>query len=273
MKFISVVMIFLLLAGCASRIETVRTENTHFKPPEVREKPFFEYPVSVQKKGIQGMVGLELNISREGRVEHAYVAHSSGNLILDKNALEYAKRIIFFPAIRDGNPTPAKISFDVKYLLESKKNASVPLPYIEQVNALYEQIQNTQGNDRNTLLQELLNLHQQFASDIDGDSRYNDYIRQIVLDATHDTWKPVWHLFPLRFVVFQDFLNRYAGSTAAGEAGNLLKVQLEKDIHAVRHSINLSEAKKSRLLGMMADHYRHKYPDLFADTVTSPDAS
>lgn len=75
------------------------------------------YPELARQEGRQGTVVLRTKIDIDGKPKQVEVAVSSGSEILDRAALEYMKLAKFSPALKEGSPIPAVITFRVRFKL------------------------------------------------------------------------------------------------------------------------------------------------------------
>lgn len=75
------------------------------------------YPALARRMGQQGTVKLRLTIDRDGSVDRAEVAASSGFPMLDQAALRAARAWRFEPARREGRPVAAELVQPVEFHL------------------------------------------------------------------------------------------------------------------------------------------------------------
>jgi protein TonB len=76
------------------------------------------YPVLSRKKGEEGRVVLELEISAGGKVLRAQIAASSSYPRLDRAALESARKALFDPALKDGKKVGSVTRVAYRFKLE-----------------------------------------------------------------------------------------------------------------------------------------------------------
>jgi protein TonB len=77
------------------------------------------YPVLSRKRGEEGRVIIELEISAEGKVLKAEVANSSSYPRLDRAALEAVKKAAFSPATEYGRPVESELKVAYRFKLEN----------------------------------------------------------------------------------------------------------------------------------------------------------
>ncbi len=85
-------------------------------------KPLFtrfpEYPVSMRKAGIEGLVTIELGIDESGSVVYGIIRRSLGR-DFDLGVLEWARNLQFYPATGpDGDPFKCRIILPVRFKLD-----------------------------------------------------------------------------------------------------------------------------------------------------------
>lgn len=75
---------------------------------EGEEKPSVtmraKYPKRSRERGEEGEVVVEVEVTDEGRAFSVRIVATSGHPLLDKAALEAAKKAVYKPAMRDGRP-------------------------------------------------------------------------------------------------------------------------------------------------------------------------
>ena len=88
-----------------------------FKPPRAISKINIPYPELAKVSGFEGSVEMKILIDESGNVKTAKIQNSSNSIILDRAALEYAKKIKFEPANVDSRPIAVwskwKVIFDL----------------------------------------------------------------------------------------------------------------------------------------------------------------
>lgn len=88
----------------------VYPEMIHVEPPV--------YPDSARDAGLEGIVWLNLHVSKNGRVLESTILESSGYPILDTAAWLAAPRHLFDPATQDGKPISFWLKYQVNFQLE-----------------------------------------------------------------------------------------------------------------------------------------------------------
>ena len=68
----------------------------------------FLYPVSAQRRGIEGNVTIEYVVGIDGRVASAHIVESKPPGRFDKSALDYVNSFVFKPHRQNGTPVEVK---------------------------------------------------------------------------------------------------------------------------------------------------------------------
>jgi protein TonB len=90
-----------------------------FVKVEVLSLPEPVYPVLSRKRGEEGRVIVEIEISAKGKVLKAEVANSSSYPRLDRAALEAVKKAAFSPATEYGRPVESELKVAYRFKLEN----------------------------------------------------------------------------------------------------------------------------------------------------------
>jgi len=93
------------------------SEPSNVVAPRLEQFVSAPYPPEAQKKGIEGNVVLQLDISDTGQVSRAVVVNPAGHGF-DEAATEAALRFRFSPAQRDGKPVAARILYRYNFTLQ-----------------------------------------------------------------------------------------------------------------------------------------------------------
>lgn len=84
------------------------------------------YPPYAQRLGAQGVTTVRVLVTRSGCVQWAEVAKSSGVIVLDDSALDWASKAAGFdPAIADGHPVQMATEFNVRFRLDPCRSGRI----------------------------------------------------------------------------------------------------------------------------------------------------
>ena len=147
----------LLVCGTACNQNQSSKEPEHYAT--VEQKPMFngedagkfgawvfgqiKYPEQAYKDGAQGRVTLQFVISKKGDIKDVKVAKSSGNELLDNEALRVVSMSpAWTPGKVEGKPVDVLYTFPVVFKLQDEEVAGEPVPF-----AVVEQKPAFQGSD------------------------------------------------------------------------------------------------------------------------------
>lgn len=223
--------------------------------PVVLEKIEPVYPAGAREKGLQGFVNLYLLITKEGAVKQVKIAKSSGHSVLDAAAIDYAKQLMFKPAITKGEPIDIWSTWTVNYNLKPIEPDISVDEYIRQIKELRVCVNQATGNKRNKILKQMLSIDHSFLIKV-GDKhtwQYRLYIQHLLAPEVFQRWDVYWNHFPLTFVVYYDFIHRYRDDHIASDAFNSFIKQLRYDMEHSRHIAIQSPESKVKLLMLQKD--------------------
>lgn len=188
------------------------------RPPMLKDVIEPYYPPLAKNKGFEGQVGIEMLVSREGRVTDVRISSSSGYQILDRAAREFARQLTFEPAMQGSRPVDIWISRTFTYNLEER--TLLPERYISQIRELRQQLSGADSTARHSIYWSLLQTHVQYCRLLieQGSVVDNDLLIPIVKDNIYRAWQEWWNLEPLFFIVFHDYIQRYPRSSYREDA-------------------------------------------------------
>jgi protein TonB len=88
-----------------------------FVPATSKRKSDPPYPKIAQRRGWEGTVLLEVDVSENGRPRSVKVIGSSGRQLLDQAALRDVQSWLFNPATRDGKAVDSTMTVTFKFKL------------------------------------------------------------------------------------------------------------------------------------------------------------
>jgi protein TonB len=86
-------------------------------PATYRHAPLPRYPAAARAQGLEGVVVLSVLVRRDGHVDEARVAVSSGATMLDEAALAAVQTWLFAPATRGGLAVESVVEVPLKFAL------------------------------------------------------------------------------------------------------------------------------------------------------------
>ena len=87
--------------------------------PFALDNPKPVYPSSARRRGMQGMVLLQVNVSDEGAVTGIHIMRSSGFRVLDVAALNSVKRWRFMPARQGDSNVASSVQVPIRFVLNN----------------------------------------------------------------------------------------------------------------------------------------------------------
>jgi len=242
--------------------------NNDFQPPVVKNEPKPFYPPFAEKHGLEGYVNIDLLVDENGEVKLSKVTKSSGNIILDRAAIQYVHKLKFHPALKEGKPTMVWVSWGVNY--KSPETDFFQSDYIYKVNNYYRLAKQNSGERKKEILQKILQTHKDcidyFIEKPNID--YNEIIKEVILNETYIQWKDLWKDISLHFLVFHDFVIRFEGTDEAYSALTDLKFYVKKDIDFLicNPSESVKEQKrKYYLITSIREFLKNEYPQIITE--------
>jgi len=204
------------------------------KPPRLLVDIKPEYPKEALEQGLEGKVLLYLFLSEAGEVKSVRVSKSSGYKILDSAAVEYGKKLRFSPAMRHGKPLSVILTWEVEY--DALTAEKILLEHEEYVDF-----------SRKHPLR-----------------NYNEFLKKFILPEVYEQWKIFWDDWPLRFVVYHDFIIRFPSSGKTSIAKEKLIELLKEDIERIKFtakSVSTIDEKKDLFLKNIYQFLNDHFPE------------
>ncbi len=86
--------------------------------PLYRRNPPPNYPTRAQRRGLEGVVILDVSVNEAGEVKDLTVFQSSGHKILDRAAMNSVKKWLFQPGTRNGQKIETQVRVPVRFQLQ-----------------------------------------------------------------------------------------------------------------------------------------------------------
>jgi TonB family protein len=249
-----------MLFSCAKQHEQIpKSSLTKIKPPVLKNKIDLIYPDQARSAGMEGSVELGLKISEQGEVERVVVTGSSGYDELDSAAIQYGKNLKFLPATDQEKPVKIWLSWVVNYRLLNKNDSFDAAEYIYRITNMVELAQNVTIDEKEKILKQMMNLHEQYFSYIRNNpaQNLNNQLRSILSEAVVNRWQKYWDQWPLTFVVMQDFELRFPETSLKSYAIDLQIKQLVEDLERTRKS---EDSIKGEFYKEVYKYLKSEYP-------------
>jgi len=224
------------------------------------------YPKVAQENAYGGNAKVLILITKNGNVEKAEIESSTGSNILDNAALDYCKELLFTPAKRNGEPVYAKMLMHIKFFISNQNMKA--RNYVESVNYLYGVLNYTLPGERNAIEKEILEKHNEFIHDMRDGLNFNSYVKMVVSKKIVKEWNKEWDSWPLSFLLYHDFIQRFPDYDSLAEVKTLLKHAVKFDIQFIKSTPNVNIAikdGKERILTKIKSFMSINYPDIILD--------
>jgi TonB family protein len=107
--------------------EPAPPQTAEGRPRRKTDTPLPEYPPEARRLREDGTVGLDLCVSKTGAVDSVKLRKSSGHPLLDEATLEWASKVVFNPATRNGKPIAmCPYTLDYQWSLKEEPAQSPP---------------------------------------------------------------------------------------------------------------------------------------------------
>ncbi|WP_111977598.1 energy transducer TonB [Algibacillus agarilyticus] len=123
MKFIYLVMLFSLLAGCSATADKSKLSVNQHKPANknsiVVKRASPKYPIDAARKGISGWVKMRFDVDATGNVKNIHIIEANPALIFNQSAVnalapwQYKPKMVEGMAVDRKNLTTV-LRFDIK---------------------------------------------------------------------------------------------------------------------------------------------------------------
>jgi len=264
-KNIIVGMLILFVTAACSSVDQFTGQS--YTPPSVKIQPRLLYPKYAQENGYTGVAKVIVSISKEGEVEKVQVYKTSGYDILDKAAEDYCKQLVFNPAVRSGNNVSAKITWQIDFnISDYNMDASSYMFHIQKLYGSYARTSDIA--EKKQLENEILKRHNQFVMDMKDALSFNYILGKVVLPEIYNEWKNQWDSWPLSFLLYHDFMQRFNDYDSLLVVKSLMIKALQFDLQYIENTVdhNLrSQNGKEKIINLIKNFVKENYPDINLD--------
>ena len=265
-RYAGLLLILFLLINLSCGYNSNITGEKNYTPPSQLNQPRLLYPKTAQENSNTGNTRVIFDIDKTGRVTNATIAKSSGSDVLDQSALEFCKSLIFDPAKINGRPVSSKMLKEFKFQISNMDMlASI---YVYDVNRLYNILKNSGVSDRLFLEKKILHRHIEFVREMRDALNFNTYAAEVISPAVLKEWKGEWDSWPLSFLIFHDFIQRFPDYDSLQYVKNLMTRALKYDIKYIKnnHSTDYSSnIQNEKILSKIKSFIAVNYPDIKLD--------
>ena len=262
-RYINLVFILTLLVNLSCGHNGNLTKDKNYTLPVQKNQPRLLYPKTAQENSFTGNSKLLFQINKTGTVDKVNVVRSSGSKLLDNAAVEYCKNLLFYPATRNGEPTPSVMSIEIKFHISNQDMDA--FNYVQNVNWLYKKLLFAGPSERNMIEKEILEKHNQFIVAMRDGINFNKYVAQVILPSVLAEWKRDWNAWPLSFLLYHDFIQRFPDYDSIASVKNLLHNAVKYDMEYIKNTPTYdskSTGEKEDILMKIRGFIANHYPDI-----------
>ena len=261
----SIAVFFLLISFGCSNYEG-ELQNGNFTDPTLKSEPRLLYPRTARENNISGKTEVIILVSKTGEVNDVQILKSSGSGILDSASIEYSKNLKFNPATAQGEPISCRVKWSIEYAFSDK--VSYVESYVKQIKELYNLAADKGNSERNEILNKILKLHIDFVHSMwDGES-FNEAVARVVLPETSSNWRYIAGNYPLTFLLYHDFIQRFPDYDSLSVVEAELSRSVEADIRYIQRTSIVSPGtfgKNQELILKIRNFIKDKYPQIKMD--------
>lgn len=262
----AVLLLILLNIGCGHNVQKT---DISYTPPVIKFQPRLFYPREAQDNSYFGTSKILVLISKTGTTDKVFITKSSGYNLLDSSAISYCKNMTFTPATKQGEPIASRMEFTIKFDLTNVEWVSSD--YVEDIKSLTNIIKDADPADREKYQTEVLNWHNQFVENMRDLKNFNSTVQQVISPELASEWKNDLNNWPLSFLVYHDFLQKYQDFSKKDEVKKLLQNALNYDVYYIKNSLTSSDKErheKDNLLIKIKGFINSNYPDILLNETT-----
>lgn len=244
-----------------------RTANGYVPPQLISANVISFYPPEAYEKQLEGTVTLLIHIGTNGYVGMTGIFKSSGYDVLDEAALAIARTVRFKPGQIYGKARDQWMTWPVVFEL-----SSVPISTLNLVEwqrkALKYQANASDVNSlkrhmaQNNLFNHYVNLGNRMIEN--RSIMPNETIMEIVASPIRNSWIEYQDVWPMAFVLFQDYIGRFPDSKYANKAEGYLVDFITKEVSFLKKASTdnspLVRARK-QLLNKLTRFLEEHYPE------------
>lgn len=216
--------------------------------PKLKQSAPLIYPAEAKANQQEGTAILELRITEEGIVEDVVLKKSSGHALLDSTALDYGRKLVFTPATWNHNPVAVWYSWRTEFKLFPvylMQQFSVET-YVNEVLDLMRASQIPNAQQSRSFIKDIFQHHEAYVEYLNQhpDENHNPAIRPFISNPVYNTWAAIWNKWPLRFVVYHDFIIQFPNSSETDYAKARMIYLLKQDIQHLKENPELDPQKE-----------------------------
>lgn len=216
-----------------------RITPQYISPRIISDNFVFFYPPEAYENQLEGTVTLRVRIQKSGYVGEAEIFESSGYEILDDAALAMARTVHFKPGQVGGETRDLWMTWPVVFRLTSVPMSTLNLMEWQRKALEYQSTASTETPMRRRFAQTGLFAHYANlgAKMVKSRSVFpNKTIMRIVASPIRDSWAEYQDIWPLPFVLFQDYVARFPESKHVNRAEGYLVDYIMDEISLLKEA-------------------------------------
>lgn len=257
-----IAVLFLLINfGCSNY--NGELQNAGFVTPTIKSHPRLLYPKAARDNNYSGKTEVILLVSKNGTVDDVEILRSSGYSILDSVSVEYSKNLLFNPALANGEPVSTRVRWGIQFSFSDQ--ITYTRSYINRIKELYEEANQSGSVRKNEILNEIINLDKEFISNIWDGQYFNTTLTQVILPGSATGWDTLWNDYPLSFLLYHDFIQRFPEYDSLKMVKEELRKSLDADIKYIERTPTQNtwlQEKREQLLLRIKKFIENNYPDI-----------
>jgi len=233
-------------AGCG---HVKKLEHNDYTPATLKYQPKLFYPVQAQKNDLSGVTTVMAYVDREGRVKKVNITRSSGYQILDSTAERHCRDLTFNPASLNGKPIDIWLKLKIKF--DVSRENMLAQRFVQDITNLYKKAAASTPAERKDIQKQILSKDNEFVENMNDALNFNSAIEKVLLPETVADWKKYWDNYPLSFLLYYDFIQRFPDFDELPAVKAQMLDALRYDIHFLKHTPELendSQVVGERLL-------------------------
>ncbi len=261
-RYAGLTLILFLLMNLSCGYNSNIIEDQNYTPPTQINHPRILYPRIAQENSHSGSATVLFEITKKGNVADAVIVKTSGSDALDNSALEYCHGLLFEPAKVNGKPINIKMTKELKFRI-SKMDMEAN-NYVMDIKRLYSFLEYADPSVKLILERQILQKHIEFIGEMKDALNFNSYSAEVLSSKVLSEWKKDWDSWPLSFLLFHDFIQRYPDYDSLQYVKKLLYRALNYDIKYINNTANSgpgSITEKENILSKIMKFVSVNYPD------------
>ena len=256
-----VILIIVLTAGCGANTDMLKDGT--FTKPVMKTHPRLMYPKIAQEKQLSGIPQLTIQINDKGMVDNVFLTKSSGYDVLDNAAMQYCKNLTFEPSKRNGEPVYSRMNMEIKFDFSDVNWDAYS--YVEDIQDLYGEAMRSVGVERDALLKKAIEKHEQFIKNTGDALNFNLFVSMVISPKVTNEWKDSWDSWPLSFLLYYDFMQRFPDYKDLADVKKHLDDALKLDLQYINNTTVINaqiQKSKDTVLTRINQFMKNIYPNL-----------